>query len=591
MAAAPTYNKAVTCLCDNLAEYHCNTCGDVLCSKCKVIHLKSKATSHHSIVEYGERLRPEYLSSVSCPDHEGKACNFWCEKCSNVACINCVTTTHQSHTFISLEAILKQKTTMLQRELANLESNELKEREDLTTEAKQMTKDYLDQVNAVGKELDVKAKEFHAKVDEIFNASKKQLEDMRETNLVILHQQEKMVADGLEKVKQEIRECEDKLRNGSMESLLQYEEKQDKKKSELPKLSPVMPPIFTPSQIDSQSLAKMFGELTEHQARGANAKIGATAKDTQKSSNKGTVTPLQETSSKSGVSESKSTPQSDQQISKAVTIQTLPQRQLIPTPSVQSSFDTGFCSYDNSIQFACVGSGLAWVKTGKRRLQLMDQHGSVKDTIETGFFFSNVVLSPQGELLLSDYRNSCIKSISPDKNFRTLFTTQWKPYGLCCLHSGDVAVTYPSEGRVVIYSMSGKIIQELDKTLFKCPHWMARNKVNNDLYICDKDRTQYDSTGKIVALNASYRLQYQYTGQSNTGFHPMDLGTDSAGRVLITDFYNDRVHILDTDGQFLQYLLTKEQGLLGPVSIDIDSEGNAWVGEYHGGVIVVKYLQ
>ena len=137
MATAPIYNKAVTCLCDNLAEYHCNTCGDTLCSKCKATHERSKATSHHSIVEYGERLRPEYISStVSCPDHKGKECNFWCEKCSKAACMNCVTTTHQSHTFISLDAILKEKTTMLQGQLSNLESNEQKEWKALTTEAK-----------------------------------------------------------------------------------------------------------------------------------------------------------------------------------------------------------------------------------------------------------------------------------------------------------------------------------------------------------------------------------------------------------------------------------------------------------------------
>ena len=448
-----------------------------------------------------------------------------------------------------------------------------------------MTADYLDKVDGVGKELDARAKKFHAKVDEIFNASKKQLDDMKKTSLDILHQQEKMASDGWEKVKQEIKECEDKLRNGSTESLLQYEEMQGKKKMPLQKLSPVMPPNFTPSQIDDQSLSEMFGKLTEQQAKDGKPKTGARPKDTPQSIDKGNAaTP------KTAGGERKSALQGNQQISEEVTVPTVPQRQLIPTPSVQSRFNTGFSSFYQT-NIACVGSGLAWVRTGDKRLQLMDQHGAVKDTIATGFAVNNVVLSPQGELLLSDATNSCIMSISPDKEVKTLFTTQWAPYGLCCLHSGDIAVTFNNEGRVAIYSRSGKIVQELDKKLFKCPHWMAQNKVNNDLYICDKDKTRYDSTGKVVALGASYQVRYQYTGQGNTEFCPVDLCTDNAGRVLITDYSNRLVHILDKDGRFLLYLLTQEHGLRDPVSIDVDSEENAWVGERNGGVKVVRYLR
>ena len=49
--------------------------------------------------------------------------------------------------------------------------------------------------------------------------------------------------------------------------------------------------------------------------------------------------------------------------------------------------------------------------------------------------------------------------------------------------------------------------------------------------------------------------------------------------VLIADYNQQKVHILDQDGQFQQYLLTKKQGLGRPWSIDVDTEGNAWVGE------------
>ena len=202
----------------------------------------------------------------------------------------------------------------------------------------------------------------------------------------------------------------------------------------------------------------------------------------------------------------------------------------------------------------------------------MDRHGEVKDTIHTDFDFRDMVRTTQGDILLSDIDNKCIKSISADKTVKTLFKLQWTPFGLCCLHSGDIAVTFGVEGRVVIYSASGKVIKELDKELFTRPHSVAQSKVNSDLYISDP------RAGKVVALDKDYRVRYQYTGQRDRGpFSPRGLCTDNAGHVLITDI-NDTVHILDRNGQFRQFLLTGKQGLRRPVSIDIDREGECLGG-------------
>ena len=578
MAAAPLYNNPVTCLCDNPAEYHCNTCGNTLCTKCKASHQKSKHTGHHSVVPYGERLRPEHFSSMSCPNHKGTKYTHWCQKCGKAACFDCITTTHNGHKMIKLETFIKEKTTLLQSDLANLESNELKQWEALMEEAKKTTANYIGQVNGVGKELDTRAKEFHAIVDETFKATRKLLEDIKKTNLSVLYQQEKMISDGLERVKREIKECEDKLRYGSIESLLQYEEKQENKKASLPKISPVKPPCLTISPIDKQTLTELFGELSEQQVKDSKAKIGATPLDSQKSTDNGTA--------KTGESESKSISQRNRKFSKEVT---LPQRQLISTPSVQSSFRANLPSsfrYHQSI--ACVGSGQAWVMTGGKKLQLMDQRGRIKDTIDADC--NDVVLSPQGELLVSYTYNKCIKSILPNKKVRTMFRAQWQPYGLCCLHSGNIAVTSFDEGRVVIYSRSGKIIHEFDKKLFRHPIRVAQNKVNNDLYICDKSETSYPCYGRVKALDTTYHLRYQYTGQFMHIFSPMDLCTDSAGHVLITDNDSGSLEILDKDGQHLLHV-SLVQGLEWPISIDVDSDGNAWVGEERGQVKVLRYLQ
>ena len=488
--------------------------------------------------------------------------------------MDCVTKSHRGHEFTELETILQDKRATMQQELKNLESNKLKEWQDLMIEAKKMTSDYLGQVDWIEKKLEERAKEFHTRVEEIKENYKKQLNELKTSNLDILQKQEKTVSKGLEKVKVEIQECEDRLRSHSMESLLEHEGAKSNKKDPLPKLFCVTPPVLTPSQIDTKALTQMFGQLTvpstNQGAEGHNR--------SQKSSVP--VTMISETSHSKPVQASPRYTQTSSAKAKFPT-------KLIPKPSVQF-FNSEFKTKTPEPYLACAGSGEAWMKTDTRTIQLVDRHGKVKDTIHMEFDFNDMVHTPQGDIILADKDNNCIKAISHDKTIKTLFKLQWEPSCLCCLHSGDIAVTFFVAGRVVIYSASGKVIKELDKQLFTCPYRVAQSKVNSDLYISD---TSYFA-GKVVALDKDYRVRYEYNGQDDSGsFYPSDLCTDNAGHVLITDYNNHTVHILDRDGQFRQFLLTEEQGLGTPVRIDVDNEGNAWVGEWGGGMKVVKYLQ
>ena len=274
----------------------------------------------------------------------------------------------------------------------------------------------------------------------------------------------------------------------------------------------------------------------------------------------------------------------------------IPHTELIHTPSVvEFELESKHDRYHQSI--ACTTSEV-WVQTYNSTLKLLDKRGSVKDVIQTDFYFEDVVLSPKGDVLLSDTDNNCIKSTSQDKKVKQLFKTLWKPCGLCYLQSGNLAVTFYMEGRVIIYSMSGKKVKEFQKDLFQHPYRVAQNKVNNDLYIVEKDKT--DCAVKAFALDTLYKVRFKYVGLGYTEFCPDDICTDKMGHLLINDcnckIY--RVHILDKNGYFLRYLLTSNQGLLRPVGIDVDSTGNAWVVEkllhergYDCKIKIVKYLQ
>ena len=129
------------------------------------------------------------------------------------------------------------------------------------TDTTQVTKDFLDQVNTLEKQLDERALEFHTTVDEIHEHTKKELDVIKTSHLAILHEQENNVSRGLANINRDIRHCEDQLRNAGMEILLKHECVQDSKKEILPKIPCVIPPIFRSGQIDIKSLTEMFGTV------------------------------------------------------------------------------------------------------------------------------------------------------------------------------------------------------------------------------------------------------------------------------------------------------------------------------------------
>ena len=374
----------------------------------------------------------------------------------------------------------------------------------------------------------------------------------------------------------------------------------EREKNILPKISTKVPPIFTPGQIDIKSLTMMFGELTKGAKIHSDSSTDV-SKDVHPSSKRHPVKKVPEAAQTKAAKDNEPSQASPGDTLRSGSDNAIPDTHLSQLISKQSQSQI-FVGYNYPL-IACAGSDQAWVQVGKRKLQLVDRHGSVKDTVDTNFHFNDMVTAQQGDLLLSDSDNNCIKLVlvSHYKTVRTLFKTQvgrfksvqlLTPSGLCFLQSGDIAVSFPIEGQVIIFSMSGKVIKELNKKLFKYPFWVAQSKVNSDLYITDKTENFHTNTGKVVALDKDYRVRYEYTGQHDReSIDPSGLCTDNAGCILITDQRNCRVDIIDKDGMFLQYLLTGKQGLLGPWSIDVDRKGGAWVGECCGRVIVVKYLQ
>ena len=266
------------------------------------------------------------------------------------------------------------------------------------------------------------------------------------------------------------------------------------------------------------------------------------------------------------------------------------QRCLIPRPPVLTSFDVCF-AYPC---IACVYQGLAWVLTGYRTLQLVDREGHVKDTVNVDFAIYDMTVTPDGDVLLCDHNGSCIKLLSKDNKINTLFKTNSRPSGVCCLSNKDIVVTFSLDSKVVIYNVQGQVRKTLEYK-FRFPLKVAANKVNQDIYVCDHEAEFFYSFGKVLAFRSDGQLRYQYSGQCDEHFCPVEVCTDYTGHVLLTDHNKHRVHILDQEGRFIQYVQSSDHGLHQPATLDSDGEGLVWVGEriraFQGRVKVIKYSE
>ncbi|XP_056002847.1 uncharacterized protein LOC125667384 [Ostrea edulis] len=198
-----------------------------------------------------------------------------------------------------------------------------------------------------------------------------------------------------------------------------------------------------------------------------------------------------------------------------------------------------------------------------------------------------------------------VRKLTSDGTLTTLLTTDWGAY---CIHSsrinGDILVG--SIGKVTRYDRTGRrlqVIKEGDKgqTLYELPIYITENK-NGDIWISDMDKRA------VVVVDKSGRHRFDYTGRQSedssymyhsfyTGlqlhFSPRGICTDVLGHVLVCDVYNDSVHLLDQDGQFLSLLLTGEQhGIDHPAALCVDDQHNLYLGQRDSNTInVYKYLK
>lgn len=106
--------------------------------------------------------------------------------------------------------------------------------------------------------------------------------------------------------------------------------------------------------------------------------------------------------------------------------------------------------------------------------------------------------------------------------------------------------------------------------LYVCPTYIVENG-NGDICVSD--------VRAVVVTDAGGMLKFRYQGNSSkSNFDPYGICCDSLSNIIVADMNNDKIHMVDKDGEFLHHVTY--EGIRMPRALSIDGNDHLYVGEW-----------
>nr|XP_022291717.1 uncharacterized protein LOC111103019 [Crassostrea virginica]XP_022291718.1 uncharacterized protein LOC111103019 [Crassostrea virginica]XP_022291720.1 uncharacterized protein LOC111103019 [Crassostrea virginica]XP_022291721.1 uncharacterized protein LOC111103019 [Crassostrea virginica]XP_022291722.1 uncharacterized protein LOC111103019 [Crassostrea virginica] len=274
---------------------------------------------------------------------------------------------------------------------------------------------------------------------------------------------------------------------------------------------------------------------------------------------------------------------------------------LLSSPVVQKSLSV--TGVEHCYHISCVTPERVWVSDGDNIILTDTATGkqlhSVENSLDSGT--GKHTVNCEGELIYIDEEYNIIKLCNDMKTTTTLIKhtdKTWEPQCVYCSpSSGDLLVgmyrrdtdTGTYTGKVMRYDNTGKRKQTIPHddntphTLYEDPWFITENN-NGDVLVSDSDR--------VVVTSGEGVHRFTYTGPPPSGsrLDPGGICTDVMSHILVSDDNTDTVQMLDRDGQFLSYVLTRQTPGMDytPWGLSYDVTTHAvWVGPWNNNTMSV----
>ncbi|XP_056001295.1 E3 ubiquitin-protein ligase TRIM71-like [Ostrea edulis] len=542
--------EVITCdLCTKPTRKFCNNCQVSLCADCINKHVEKLDSLPHDIVPFKDRK----VAFPECEFHSNQRCEVHCQRCDIPVCLQCIAGPHNGHKVKHIPEIFNEKKKELEEETKEIESTIIPQYKKKNEETESNISIITAEFDEMETEKEKHRKLWHQEVDAIFNTLGSLIKFMKENHLAALISHQSKINNCIPDMIQTVQQNKMIMKSKKVSEVTNYKSKLEEYRNMPTDIDFKLPSLKT-NTVQGRELSLELGEYK--------ASL--------------TQTTL------SSLTEEVSYLSLQKLLEQAKSITTIP---------------TGL---NPLYQVACVGVDEVWVSGEDKTIRRVDIHGSVRDTVTTTCktWPDGITVTRQGELVYSDANNRTVNIVRHGR-IETLITTPrgWHPGQLCCTKSGDILVsiytTDFSQYKIVRYQ-GHPVTQEIDRDedgepIYKGGKYALYVAENNNGDICASDR----KGDIVVVVNKSGRVRFRYDGtpaRRKRSFDPRQIVTDSLSQIIVADYNNACLHILDQNGQFLRCV--DKCGLDKPKGLSMDSEGRLWVVlVYSGEVKVIQYMK
>lgn len=535
------------CLCEiDEAKQHCDVCHVYLCKICVGKHI-SDEYYNHQIVPFEQRLRT--LVYEKCELHSNEACELRCQSCDLVVCELCAAS-HKSkgHEIITLESIFEKKKTDIKNDFKELQTIISPTYTDIAKELENEIDNLDEGYEKLATAISNNGKEWHRSIDIVINKMKSEITEMKkkhrevlEEHLLKIKQIECLIQRNLTTLSQ-LEKC------NVVSEIMNYVSR-NKEFNKRPPRVHISFPKFHPERVKMEHIYKMFGSLTPFHTNTSYGKSCIAKK-----------------------------------------LESL-HRELIDLPKVIHKIHT---ESENLRSISFITKEEIWTSSASAgEIKCFDYDGVCRDRISTksGEWPTDIAVAPDGNLVYIDGKLHNVNKVVDGQIDEIIKLPKWIPSNLCFITSGDLLVVFVDHlgirSKLVRYkrSMKKQTIQFDQKCnpLYsgkKNMKYIVENR-NNDICLADFD------AGAVVVVNQAGNLRFRYSGNHGKSFKPFGIATNSQSQILTADGYNQCIHIVDQDGQFLRYI----EDVRNPFGLCVDEHDNLFVTEYFkGDVKVIQYL-
>ncbi|XP_065938711.1 uncharacterized protein [Magallana gigas] len=525
---------------------YCDVCNKHLCTKCVGNHLLDQSREHN-VVPIEMRG-----STPKCSKHSLKICELHCEQCNIPICTLCVSSGehlgHKQVDFILKSLEIKKK--VLQKDLQELEISIYPKYREIASVIQIQKSDLNENSQKLSKVINRYAEDLHGEIDNMIQKLKSNLNEIDSKYVTVLDKREEEIKRTVFEITQSITDLKKLLNSNNISNVSAYKSRNVEFRKLPPKLT-VSLPSFTPQKINKERFYQQFGSLSASSIK--TEERGYTME--------------------SFVAESSP-----------------PDRPLIDVPQFITDIKTE-CKELRCV--SCLSDEDIWTCGGDNIMRLYNLQGKMVKSVKTksGNAPRDIAMTRSGDLVYTDHGDRTV-NIVKNTQIQTLIRLEgWCPLYICTSSTGDLLVIMQSDGdertKVVRYfgSTETQSIQYDDKgrSLYSSGYCKYISE-NRNLDICVSDCR----ASAVVVVNHAGKLRFTYTGSpyiTNESFYPVGITTDSQSRILTAT--NNRIHILDQDGEFLHYI--DNCNLPNPYGLCVDTRDNLFVAEYN--TCTVKKIQ